>query len=174
MAADSSFSMDDIPTRPIRPSTSSEARNIRARNWCFTVYGSPSDDLEITWHTLFRLFPVSPNFVKYRIVGLENCPTTGRQHLQCYVSFVKQLRLSDVKKLFPDDLGVHWEISREPPNRPPTTARRMARFSTRVVIFRRLLVVFLSMIIPLSLLVLRLATLTTSRRSSSSAATTLS
>lgn len=42
---------------------------------------------------------------------VEMCPTTGRAHLQFFVSFPQRLRLSGVKKLFPGD---HLEPARDP------------------------------------------------------------
>jgi hypothetical protein len=51
----------------------------------------------------FKTIPI----FHYGIVGKEVCPTTGRQHLQCYFELKKQTRFNAIKKALPD--GCHIE-----------------------------------------------------------------
>lgn len=56
----------------------------RMRNVCFTAWSNVEYDKE---------------YMKYLIIGEEVCPSTGRQHFQGYVEFVRALDFSVVKSL---------------------------------------------------------------------------
>ena len=47
----------------------------------------------------------------YVVVGRENCPETGRPHLQCYLEVHPKCRFSTVQAFLP---GAHWEPRRSP------------------------------------------------------------
>lgn len=72
-------------------------------NWCFTFhYTDDTKDLVLKWWDALCAQ------AHYAIGGWEVCPTTGRDHLQGYVQFLKRRRLTELKRL-PNGLGVHWE-----------------------------------------------------------------
>jgi len=88
--------------------------DVRFRNACFTFQPEKSIcDKKELWeeHTLNRFNKFLENLGKYKycIVGKEICPETGRFHLQGYIEFGSQIRLSKIKKL---DNESHWEIRR--------------------------------------------------------------
>jgi len=68
----------------------------QAKNWSFTINNYTQDDLE----RLERLGNMAGNqmnsVVHYLIVGRE-VGEEGTPHLQCYIQFVKKIRLSQVK-----------------------------------------------------------------------------
>lgn len=66
-----------------------------AKRWCFTDYKDTFEYDEAT--------------MEYLIYGREVCPTTGRKHLQGFVCFKQQKRLSALKKM---SNGTHWEVAR--------------------------------------------------------------
>lgn len=54
-------------------------------------------------------YSILTNQCTYLIVGLETCPTTGKNHHQCYVEFEFQRYFNGIKKLLP---GAHIEHSK--------------------------------------------------------------
>lgn len=66
-----------------------------AKRWCFTSF---EDTIKF-----------NEEKIVYFIFGRESCPTTGKKHLQGYVVFKTQQRLSAVKKI---DGRAHWEKAR--------------------------------------------------------------
>lgn len=72
-----------------------------AKAWVFTAHSTsevPHVDLDWPWADL-----------SYGIYQHEQCPTTGRYHLQGYCVFAKRVRLSYVKRLHST---AHWEVAR--------------------------------------------------------------
>jgi len=67
----------------------------RARRYCFTSYHALEKES-------YRVLETHPQF-RYCVVGSEVCPTTGRQHIQGYVSFTAKVDFNTLKKLLPDD-----------------------------------------------------------------------
>lgn len=61
----------------------------KSRHYCITFFTKPKIKL--------------PDKVRYAIYGLEECPTTGRQHWQSYVEFKSPQRFAAVKKMYDDD-----------------------------------------------------------------------
>lgn len=76
-----------------------------SRRWCYTAYPrecvSEFDDFE-------RRLRALPEF-RGLVHQLEECPDTGRVHLQGYLELKKPKRLSGLKKIRAD---VHWEPAR--------------------------------------------------------------
>jgi len=72
----------------------------RSRYWCFTSYLT-----ETQWGDLFHGDTLST----YLIVGKEKCPTTGRDHRQCYVQLSSQRSLSAIKRIYGQG---HYEIAK--------------------------------------------------------------
>ncbi len=60
------------------------SKRIRMRNACFTAWCNVEYDRE---------------YMKYLVVGIEVCPSTGKQHWQGYVEFVRALDFGKVKTL---------------------------------------------------------------------------
>jgi len=87
--------------------------NIRFTEACFTMHvdAAIKDKTEIhEKHTLDRLDKILNGIPYwYCIAGKEICPSTGAFHLQGYIQFKSQVRLSKIKKL--DNLS-HWEKAR--------------------------------------------------------------
>lgn len=76
---------------------------MKARTFVFTLHDpTPDDENSIQSWT-----------PKYLIYGRETCPTTGRPHLQGYISFKNPRSWKSVKADFPE--RVHLEISRGTP-----------------------------------------------------------
>lgn len=46
-----------------------------------------------------RLFEDNKKMIKYMIIGLERCPSTGREHIQGYIHFHNAVRYSTLEKL---------------------------------------------------------------------------
>jgi len=67
-----------------------------SKNWCFTWNNYPNDYKE----------KLAAYDVTYLVAGKEQAPTTGKQHLQGYVQFKKNMRMKAVSLLFP---GAHIE-----------------------------------------------------------------
>lgn len=89
------------------------AHNIRFTEACFTMHvdASIKDKKELhESHTLERLNKILDGIPYwYCIAGKEICPNTGAFHLQCYIQFKNQVRLSKIKKI---DNQSHWENAR--------------------------------------------------------------
>lgn len=77
--------------------------NIRARGWCFTMYG----DLDEKENMLKQLEK------RYVIAGREICPTTGKNHLQGFIYFHQKRTRKNLKETV--DAQAHWEASRGTP-----------------------------------------------------------
>lgn len=75
------------------------ARNNQQTNWCFTSYDADP--------------PPFLDQMRYLVYGRELCPTTGRQHWQCYCQLKKKTRFSTLKNLLDGDY--HIEACRGSP-----------------------------------------------------------
>lgn len=73
----------------------------RGRAWCFTSF--KLDLLEYKWE--------EEENVKYIIIGREECPTTGKEHLQGYVELWNKKTMNKVKSILKDP-AVHLEKRR--------------------------------------------------------------
>lgn len=67
-------------------SKAKRVRGSRARHWCFTEYTTKRFK---TWKEL----DLSQAGIRYFVYQLEQCPTTGRLHLQCYIEFFQAVRM---------------------------------------------------------------------------------
>lgn len=67
-----------------------------SKYWCLTIYNNDIGTLEQ------RFKPLCDK----GIFGNEICPTTGKKHIQGFLSFKKRVRAIEKFK----DLGAHWEI----------------------------------------------------------------
>lgn len=67
----------------------------QSRAWIFTDF--KLDRLDLFWKTVI---------CKKLWIGLEVCPSTGRQHLQGFILWLRPYRDSQLKKLVP---GAHWQ-----------------------------------------------------------------
>lgn len=86
----------------------------RAKNWCFTLHlteplppGNAEDPLVVE----------PPGWpwtgVRFAACQAEQCPTSGRYHLQGYAQFEASKRLTQLKAILP---GAHWEVARGSPD----------------------------------------------------------
>jgi hypothetical protein len=75
------------------------------RHWCFTAYGFGRAEC-----AALKAWPETDECC-YLSVGLEQCPVTGRAHLQGYVEVKDQQRLTWMK-LHPVPNNWHWEPRR--------------------------------------------------------------
>lgn len=66
----------------------------KSSHWCMTAFQFD----ELAEQALKDWVDTRPDLVRYIIVGHEHTPTTGRLHLQAYVQFKDQVRLSWLKK----------------------------------------------------------------------------
>lgn len=66
------------------------------RHWCATFFNEPKTEL-------FK--------GRYLIVGVETCPTTGKQHWQSYMEFQEKTSMKKIKEMF-QDKSVHLEPKR--------------------------------------------------------------
>ncbi|AXH73216.1 MAG: putative viral replication protein [Demetevirus haddotis] len=80
---------------------------MRHHNWCFTLNNWCADDVA----RLENL--VESQVARYLVFGYETAPSTGTPHLQGYVSFVDQLRITQVKAHVGE--RVHLEAARGTP-----------------------------------------------------------
>lgn len=78
---------------------------VSGRGWVIVVNNYDNNDIQ-------RFTEVATNETTTRcaIMGQETAPTTGTQHLQCYIQFKKTQRLSAVRKLF--NHGTHIELAK--------------------------------------------------------------
>lgn len=74
----------------------------RVRNWCITIFNG---DLHETADICAAHEPL-----RYYILQGERCPSTGREHLQCYLEFRTSVRMGAIKRLLGNSL--HAEARR--------------------------------------------------------------
>lgn len=65
------------------------------KHWCLTSYADNFPDMV---HKLWN-----DETLSYAVFQEEKCPQTGRRHWQAFLSFAKKLRLTGVKKYFPNE-----------------------------------------------------------------------
>ena len=74
------------------------------RRWCITVNNFNQETIDNIRKVL------DDNIVYYAVVGRETAPSTGTQHLQCYVHFRERVGMRIVKKMFSN--SAHCEAAR--------------------------------------------------------------
>jgi len=74
--------------------------------WVFTAFVSSYVDAEAASEEVETIGSDS----KYCVVGLETCPTTGREHYQGYVVWNTKTRFTALKKKY--NPAVHWEAAK--------------------------------------------------------------
>jgi len=62
----------------------------QSRNWCLT------DFKFIDWE---RIYSEYSDIIRYICFGLEECPTTGRQHMQGWIQFTTKRTMGGVKRI---------------------------------------------------------------------------
>lgn len=82
-------------------------------NWCFTSYDEQP--------------PAFIEQMRYLIYGREICPTTGRQHWQCYTQLKKKARFGTFKNLL--DGEYHIEPCRGSPDQNVTYCKKEGDFT---------------------------------------------
>lgn len=88
----------------------SAPRDSPAVHWCATWNNPPQDELGDTPITGMAMV----RYTTYYVQGEEIAPTTGTPHLQIYFHLRLKQRLSQVKRLFPEDCGIHLEKMKAP------------------------------------------------------------
>lgn len=71
--------------------------SVQSRSWVFTDFNL--ERLKLFWPTVV---------CKKLWIGLEKAPSTGKEHLQGFVLWLRPYRESQLKKLVP---GAHWEAA---------------------------------------------------------------
>lgn len=93
------------PSPPVvKPTISSTG--IQRKNWCFTIYPDSFTNVEECYETVQAIGADST----WAIFGLETCPSTKREHLQCYCQFETRIRLTALKKKYSPT--IHWETAK--------------------------------------------------------------
>lgn len=85
----------------------------KSRAWTLTIHGLPDDfDFTPTFTAL-----VAEHGARYCCGQWETCPTSGRRHIQAYIYWRNQHRLSSIREIFHTAIGVypHAEIARGSP-----------------------------------------------------------
>lgn len=94
----------EVPSETSQGNTSKPgSRASVGKRWVFTLFMTP-DVNEVTLSNLSTIFDRDGS--KY-IVGLEHAPSTGRPHIQGYVSHTKAFR--PMEKYREPTQGAHWE-----------------------------------------------------------------
>lgn len=68
----------------------------KTRRWCITSFEADMPKID-------------EKFINYSICGKEVCPSTGKQHWQCYFEFKNPRAFSGIQKTFP---GSHIEVAK--------------------------------------------------------------
>lgn len=66
-----------------------------AKHWCFTVFDSEDFLVDDLYQDSRRLQDVT----EYLVLGLEQCPNTGKKHIQGYLCLKSRARVTGVKKM---------------------------------------------------------------------------
>uniref|UniRef100_A0A8R1TN48 Viral_Rep domain-containing protein n=1 Tax=Onchocerca volvulus TaxID=6282 RepID=A0A8R1TN48_ONCVO len=82
--------------------TSGNNTSSRAKRWVLTVFDVDNFNS--------NLIQTIGNGIAYAIIGKETCPTTGRQHLQCFLKFNSPVRFSTLQAKIPR--GTHIESAK--------------------------------------------------------------
>ncbi len=86
------------------PSGDEHKSTERVRAYCLTIFPDDKKDL-VEKEADVKALVTSGSSV-YAVVGREICPVTGRNHLQCYITFKNAKTFTAVKRMFP---GAHIE-----------------------------------------------------------------
>lgn len=93
----------------------------QGKNWCFTLNNYWPEE----YATLLDLD------AQYVCIGKEFCPTTGTPHLQGFVVFHTNKRLSAVKKIHPT---AHWELCKGSAESNDTYCKKGGEYEVRGVL----------------------------------------
>lgn len=72
------------------------AKRQRSRRWCFTHFWRSPREI----YRLRELGTENGELVRYLLIGREQCPRTGRRHIQGYVELRKAVGLRGIKRAF--------------------------------------------------------------------------
>lgn len=89
----------EIVSNDRNPSSKPKRQGNQYKYWCLTWFDFPKE----CWNSYFNNCVIPLN--KY-IVGIEICPTTGREHLQGHIECKEPKRMTALKKIHN---GIHWE-----------------------------------------------------------------
>lgn len=83
-------------------------KNLKCRNWTFTLYNYDSGYIEF-----IKTITSDPGLHKIKVFGCqeEQCPTTGKQHLQGYIGMINACSMSHIKKTLQRS-DIHLEVMR--------------------------------------------------------------
>lgn len=97
----------------------------RAKHWCWTLY--PDDEYEEeAWLSATLAPPVNfwdPDKMEFLVYSVERCATSGRVHLQGFLSLKSKVRASGVKKLLRDNT-IHLEMAAGTPKQAADYCRK--------------------------------------------------
>lgn len=79
-------------------------KDVKVRSWCFTYFPTLDTSREVKW---FEDLSMSHQ-IRYILIGIETCPTSGRKHFQGYISFNNGKSFKQTKKWFGID-KIHLE-----------------------------------------------------------------
>lgn len=65
----------------------------RCPNWIYTIF----IELDSEWYMNFEM---GMNKVQYHIYQIEECPKTGKKHMQGYVEFTEKVSMKFIKEIF--------------------------------------------------------------------------
>ena len=80
--------------------TSTASRKLQKMFYCFTFFYKDEDEILGLANSL-------KGFCKKYFYGKEVCPTTGKLHLQGFMSLKRKMRFSEVKRLVPSSLAFY-------------------------------------------------------------------
>lgn len=88
----------NYPSHTARLMSSAQAQESknepRAKNWCVTIYEYGADELQQ------RIDSWPAGTVERYVYQQEECPSTGRRHLQCFFGFSDRKRRTQLQQLF--------------------------------------------------------------------------
>jgi len=93
----STIDIVEMPQKCSKGNTMPFEAKSKFRNFCFTSFETTE--------------PVINDDIRFLAYGQETCPTTNKQHWQCYLTMKNQKRFTEMKKFFKSWLGadVHFE-----------------------------------------------------------------
>lgn len=106
------------------PSDAKTKRCVPSKYWCFTYFYKETDNLE-TLETILN------KIAKKWIFGFEECPSTGKKHLQGYLEFKFKSRPLETKLL--QDYKMHWEKRRGTADKNIEYCSKDGNFKTNIV-----------------------------------------
>ncbi len=92
-----------LPLAVASTTPSKRSKSIRSRAWCFTLFHEDLDNIHEDLCPLVAdvLCADAIKHSTYLHYGIEQCPSTGRTHLQGYVYYPNPRTLSGVKRMYP-------------------------------------------------------------------------